>query len=251
WEVGSGAISRVEMYYTSPTPCSGTPTAGTASATTRVCASEPFTLSLAGATMAGGVTFQWQSSPTGAGTFTNIPGATGLSYIENNQTVATDYRCIVTCTHSNSSDTSNVVSVPQPGVITANFYENFDSTTAGSSSNASPPTCWTYLEDGLTSYYCYTNNSSTYAQSPTNSFRFYWYNSSSYANQYLYLISPTADNLGNGTKQLRFSARMSSATIPGRLEVVRLNDVSSPAAATASATVLASMDLKKIGRAHV
>src|SRR5690606_406015 len=101
-------------------------------------------------------------------------------------------------------------------------------------------------EDGLTSYYGYTYNSSTYAQSPTNSFRFYWYNSSSYANQYLYLISPTTDNLGNGTKQVRFSARMSSATIPGRLEVVRLSDVSSPAAATASATVLASMDLKNI-----
>src|SRR5690606_4463036 len=56
--------------------------------------------------------YQWQSSPQGAGTFTDIPGATSSSY-NASQTAATDYRCIVTCTNSNSTATSTVVSVGQ------------------------------------------------------------------------------------------------------------------------------------------
>src|SRR5690606_22617604 len=57
-------------------------------------------------------TYQWQSSPQGANTFTNISGATNMSYTTN-QTVATDYRCVVTCTNSNSTQTSIIVSVGQ------------------------------------------------------------------------------------------------------------------------------------------
>src|SRR5690606_18478566 len=233
------------VIITSMAPCTGTPTAGTVSITSRNCASEPFTLSAAGATKQGGITYQWQRSDAGTGTWTDIPTATSASYTVTNQTVPSDYRFVVTCTNNNSTDISNIVTEATT-VITANFSEDFDSTpagTSGSTGNASPPACWTYLKDGLSSYYGYTYNSTVYANSPTNSFRFYWYNSSSYANEYLYLISPQTDDLGNGTKQVRFSARMSSATIPGRLEVVSLNDISSPAAATASATVLVSMDL--------
>src|SRR5690606_21386475 len=63
--------------------------------------------------MAGGITYQWQSSPAGANNFTNIPTGTNLSYTVANQTAATDYRCIVTCTNSNSTQTSTVVSVGQ------------------------------------------------------------------------------------------------------------------------------------------
>src|SRR5690606_23584791 len=114
---------------------------------------------------------------------------------------------------------------------------------SGASNNNTVPSCWTYLDDMSGTGYGYTNNSTTYAQSPTNSFRFYMYNSTSNNGQYLYLISPQTDNLGNGTKQVRFSARMTSATIAGRLEVVSLNDISSPTAATSSATVLVSTDL--------
>src|SRR5690606_37863903 len=67
WEQGTGAISRVELYYTSPTPCSGQVTAGTATASVaNACPAVPFDLSLTGSTMAGGITYQWQSSPAGA-----------------------------------------------------------------------------------------------------------------------------------------------------------------------------------------
>ncbi len=129
------------------------------------------------------------------------------------------------------------------GIVTGNLYENFDTTTAGGSTNPSPPNCWTYLDDMTGTGYGYTYNSATYSRSGNNSFRFYMYNALANDNQYLYLISPETNNLGNGTKQLRFYARMSSATISGRLQVVSLNDISSPSAATTSSTVLATIDL--------
>src|SRR5690606_23410422 len=107
-------------------PCSGQVVAGTASALPRSCPSEPVDLSLTGNTVAAGITYQWESSPAGTNTWSPIPGATSSSYTENNQTADTDYRCIVTCTNSNTTDTSTTVFVAQPGVVTANFYENFD-----------------------------------------------------------------------------------------------------------------------------
>src|SRR5690606_17285753 len=99
------------VVITSTIPCTGAPTAGAATATSRNCATEPFTLSLSGATMGGGITYQWQRSDAGANNFTNINTATGASYTVTNQTVDSDYRCVITCTNSNSSDTSAIVTV--------------------------------------------------------------------------------------------------------------------------------------------
>lgn len=87
-------------------PCSGMPTPGTITGpTTTVCPSVNFTMNLGGQTTGVlGLTYQWQSSPAGAGTFTNISGATNTSYtgsIANN----TDYRVQVTC--SNTSQTAS------------------------------------------------------------------------------------------------------------------------------------------------
>src|SRR5690606_11792427 len=95
-------------------PCTGQVSAGAATASvTDACGAVPFNLSLNGATLATGITYQWQSSPAGANTFTDIPGATNMNYTVNNQTAATDYRCVVVCTNSNTTDTSTVVSVGQ------------------------------------------------------------------------------------------------------------------------------------------
>ena len=95
-------------------PCTGQVSAGTATASiTDACAAVPFNLSLNGATLATGITYQWQSSPAGTNTWTDISGATNMNYTVNNQTAATDYRCILVCTNSNTTDTSTVVSVGQ------------------------------------------------------------------------------------------------------------------------------------------
>src|SRR5690606_2244379 len=111
----TNTVAQIQFVGNLTLPCTGAVSAGTASTTAMdACIGEPFTLSLGGTfTFAGGVTYQWQSSPSGANNFTNIGGATGASYTVANQTVATDYRCFVTCTHTNSTDTSNIVSVNQ------------------------------------------------------------------------------------------------------------------------------------------
>ena len=95
-------------------PCSGQISAGTAVASdANACSGRALTLSLNGATNAAGITYQWQSSPAGANNFTDIPGATTQSFIITNQMAATDYRCVMICTNSNTTDTSTVVSVGQ------------------------------------------------------------------------------------------------------------------------------------------
>lgn len=92
------------------TACSGTPTAGTASASIdTVCSGVTFNLVLTGYTSGvSGLTFQWQSSTTSGGTYTNIAGATTTTYATT-QSATTYYKCVVTC--SGSSASSNIVAV--------------------------------------------------------------------------------------------------------------------------------------------
>ena len=90
------------LTYIPQAPCTGTPNAGTTSATsTAVCPLQNFDLSLTGAVVASGLSYQWQSSTTAAGPWINIAGATtGLATVS--QTVDTYYRCEVTCGPSSS-----------------------------------------------------------------------------------------------------------------------------------------------------
>src|SRR5690606_11357226 len=215
------------------TPCTGTPTAGTASATQRTCAGDPFTLLLTGSTVGGNLTYQWQSSPQGAGTWTNLTGATTISYTVTNQTADTDYRCIVTCTTSNSNDTSTVVSVAHIAPI-GNFYEDFETTVTGGYSNPTVPDCWSYFVN--TGYgYGYT---STGGQTGKG---FYAY---PYSDTELFLVSPETVDLGNGTKQVRFSANLSSTGIIGTaMRVYSLDGKTS----TAAQTLIQTIPLKTTG----
>jgi hypothetical protein len=98
--------------------CTGTPIGGTANASViYVCTSGgASTLSVSGASSGAGITFQWQSSPTGAGTFTNISGASSATYVAS-VTASTDYRCVVTCSNGGASANSTVVKVTlSPGI---------------------------------------------------------------------------------------------------------------------------------------
>lgn len=123
------------------------------------------------------------------------------------------------------------------GIVTGNFYENFDTTTAGSTSNATYPNCWSYIDDVNSTGYGYVLNSATYAQSPTQSFRLYRTNSTTNAAEDLVLISPETDNLGNGTKQLRFSVRSYLTSYTNKLEIISLSDNTTTANATVIATI--------------
>jgi hypothetical protein len=64
-----------------------------------------------------GLSYQWQSSLDGVN-YTNIPGATGLTY-STTQSASTYYQCLVTCANGGASTASNAVLValnPPPSV---------------------------------------------------------------------------------------------------------------------------------------
>ncbi|RYE12497.1 MAG: hypothetical protein EOP51_31445, partial [Sphingobacteriales bacterium] len=102
--------------------CTNPVTPGTASATPgSVCTGNNFDLSLTGFSGGTGTVIQWQSSPTGAaGTFTNIPGGTGINYTTS-QSSTTFYRASVTCSGGTPAF-SNTVQVISPPAFPAGTY---------------------------------------------------------------------------------------------------------------------------------
>jgi hypothetical protein len=122
--------------------CSGTPDAGTVSGPDSICPNVYFTLVATGSTTGvTGLTRQWQSSPAGADTWTDIAGATFTTYnVTGGISQATDFRFVVTCTISGDEASSPIHSVelnaseecyciPQ-GTNSSRYINNF-STTGG------------------------------------------------------------------------------------------------------------------------
>ncbi|MFH2143670.1 MAG: GEVED domain-containing protein [Bacteroidota bacterium] len=108
-------IANVQLVITPAANCSGTPNAGTASITSSSgCSGVNFTLSASGLSTGTGISYQWQSSPTGAAPWTNITGATSSSYMTS-ATSTTYYRIVTTCSFSGLSNNSNVVSYTVSG----------------------------------------------------------------------------------------------------------------------------------------
>lgn len=92
--------------------CSGAPLAGTISGPAGACPGNGFNLTGAGATVAPGINYAWQSATAAGGPWTNIAGqndpavATGI--VQNSSTY---YRLVDTCTASGQFDSSNVLLV--------------------------------------------------------------------------------------------------------------------------------------------
>ncbi|MCZ2222453.1 MAG: T9SS type A sorting domain-containing protein [Chitinophagales bacterium] len=101
-----------QIYRFTPLiPCSGTPNAGTASASVNTtCSSVIFNLMLNGYSSQGGISLQWQSSPTGQNNWSDLGGVI-TDYATIAQIAASDYRCKVTCIASSTSSYSNVITV--------------------------------------------------------------------------------------------------------------------------------------------
>jgi subtilisin-like proprotein convertase family protein len=114
-----GTTQNQRLFCIPPTPCSGTPDPGnTIASTNPVCSGVGITLSLQNNPFVSGFTYVWQSAPAAAGPWTNLPGGTNVTH-SLSQTGATWYRCIVTCTPSGLSGTSNPVLVADgQGVFT-------------------------------------------------------------------------------------------------------------------------------------
>jgi|GEM_PF-1808531 len=102
-------LSRDYMVNIVPLPpCTGTPVVGAASITPTSGGSPTvFSLSLPGLAMASGMTYQWQSSTSATGPFTNITGATTPTYTFTGISADEWYQCVVTCTATSSTTTSD------------------------------------------------------------------------------------------------------------------------------------------------
>ncbi len=136
---GSGETEDYTIQIVSATPCAGTPVAGKATAAAAVCPNVSFNLGLTGSTQAGGLTYQWQSSPDTI-VWTSISAATSISYTTS-QTTNTYYRCIVAC--SGAADTSNFTLVSTNSFVncyctsaaTNTFDDDIGNVTFGSINN--------------------------------------------------------------------------------------------------------------------
>ena len=103
--------SGLTYTWSTPAACTGTPTAGTASGPTGACTGVAFNLVLTGYTSGvSGITFQWQSSTSIGGTYTNISGAT-TSTFSTTQTATMYYKCLVSCS-GGTAVASNIVTIP-------------------------------------------------------------------------------------------------------------------------------------------
>lgn len=149
-------------------PCTGTITGGTASASpTPVCANIAFALTATSYTVGSGMSYQWQSSPAGANTWTNITGATTPIYtVTAGITTATDYRFVATCTNTSTSGTSNTVAqtLNSPtncycnSAASSNVDDDIGQVVVGSFSN--PTTTPSALTSNSSSTGTYTNYTS-------------------------------------------------------------------------------------------
>ena len=89
--------------------CTGTPNAGTATITSSTgCASTNFTLNTSGLSTGSGISYQWQTSSSAGGTYTNV-GAAGSSLTTSTATTAY-YKLNTTCSGSGLVNYTNVVS---------------------------------------------------------------------------------------------------------------------------------------------
>lgn len=98
------------LSYANSNACMGTPAPGnTIASTSTICLGESVTLSLENTTSGSGVTYQWRSSTDGT-TYTDIAGATSITYVAS-PTAATFYQASVTCASGSSSALSTPVQI--------------------------------------------------------------------------------------------------------------------------------------------
>jgi len=107
---GLSSALNIPVSGTGAAACSGTPTAGTATASSYYAlAATTVTLTCSGYSATGGITFQWQKYVSGS--WTNISGATNVTYSFSGLTATSQYQCVVTCSFSSSSATTASITI--------------------------------------------------------------------------------------------------------------------------------------------
>jgi hypothetical protein len=136
-------LDNISLTYTSPPPCSGTPTPGNSVSSVNPLGSGSSTvLSLQNTTTGSGVTYQWKSSTDNV-TYTSISGATNATYTATPM-AATYYVCDVTC--SGVTTTSNPVQVTltycTPTSSSSSTYFSGFTTSGGATNISNNPTAF-------------------------------------------------------------------------------------------------------------
>ncbi len=111
-----GYVQDYVININAGTPCSGTPVAGVPySNPGYTCPGSSTHITIINPADSGilGLTYQWYSSPSGAGSYTAMSGSGATSYVNNTayQDTASDYYVVATCTASGDSASSSVVTV--------------------------------------------------------------------------------------------------------------------------------------------
>ncbi len=130
---GSFSWGEVEDYRVNiipPTPCNSKPDAGNIvpSDTVNACPTNPLSIYIINSTLASGLAYQWQNSINSGVTWTNIAGATNLSYLIPAGTPSAWYRMISICTTILARDTSDtlVVNVINPTHAPLPYTQSFE-----------------------------------------------------------------------------------------------------------------------------
>jgi len=104
-----GEVEDYTVIVGSTVDCDGPPTAGIISASaTDVTCGETVNLNLSGSTIASGITYQWQYNTSGA--WTDF-GSSSISQTSPSITGITQFRCVISCTNSGESATTDVITV--------------------------------------------------------------------------------------------------------------------------------------------
>jgi hypothetical protein len=110
----TGCVETTMTYISPANACTNPVLAGAAVANpAAACPSVNFALSLNGATLGTGLTYQWESSTTASGPWTAIAGATTANY-SLQQSVDTYYQCVVTCSAGSTATSTPILVAMNP-----------------------------------------------------------------------------------------------------------------------------------------
>ncbi len=124
-----GEAEDYNFVVVASAPCTGTPTAGTAVASPAApCLGSSSTVSLSGASLTSGISYQWQTRPNATAPWTTISGATASNYSIASVTTSAQYRAYLKCSASPATaDTSTPVTVAPFSPNPASYTETFES----------------------------------------------------------------------------------------------------------------------------
>ena len=126
--------ANIQLNYTPAVPCGSTVVGGTAVASsTTICPGNSVSLSTTGATGATGLTYQWDTSSTGAAPWVAVsPVSSAPNFTFTPPTGRTlFYRRRINCTATGATASSTTVSVSVTSPLTLPYNENFESGVAG------------------------------------------------------------------------------------------------------------------------